>query len=245
MACPEGEGGALQPASRRATVWRYIPEMRMQWPWGSRPFNRIEELAAADVARARGRRKRAIAGYRRVLEANPQDLTVHAKVAPLLASSGDRTAALESFRTAADGQAKAGFHERALSLFIHAAEHYPDEETLWPEIARLHLQRGRRAEAVAALTQGGWRLHLARQHAVAERVLRLALQFEPHDADATAILARTIHAAGRREEAVQLLEGLAVRVHGRRLAAVRGILFRVHPTLRHLWGWAGAIFGRR
>ncbi len=217
----------------------------MRWPWANRPFDRTEALAAADVARARGNRKQAIAGYRRVLEVNPQDLTVHAKIAPLLAASGDRDAALASFRAAADGQARAGFHERALSLFIQAAEHYPDEEPLWPEIARLHLQRGRRAEAVAALTQGGWRLHLARQHAVAERVLRLALQFEPHDADAIAILARTVHAAGRRDEAVALLEELAARVSGRRLRAVRGIVFRVHPTFGHLWAWVRAAFGKR
>jgi tetratricopeptide (TPR) repeat protein len=218
--------------------------MRVRWPWGDRPFDRTEELAAADVARARGRRKQAIAGYRRVLEAHPEDLTVHAKIAPLLAASGDRAGALASFRTAADGQARAGFHERALSLFIQAAEHYPDEEPLWPEIARLHLQRGRRAEAAAALTQGGWRLHLARQYPVAERVLRLALQFEPHDADAIAILARTVRAAGRRDEAVELLEGLAVRVRGRRLAAVRGLLFRTHPTFRHLWAWIRSALGR-
>ncbi len=216
----------------------------MRWPWGNHPFNRTEELAAADVARAHGRRKQAIAGYRRVLEVNPEDLTVHAKIAPLLAGAGDRDGALKSFRTAADGQAKAGFHERALSLFIQAAEHYPDEEGLWPEIARLHLQRGRRAEAVAALTQGGWRLHLARQYPVAERVLRLALQFEPHDADTIAILARTVRASGRRQEAVQLLDDLATRVHGRRLAAVRGILFRVDPSFGHLWGWVGAFFRR-
>jgi len=213
----------------------------VRWPFGKRRFDRAEVLAAADVARARGRRRKAIAGYRRLLEENPSDLTVHARIAPLLAGSGDREAALQSFRTAADGQAKAGFHERALSLFLQAAEHYPDEESLWPEIARLHLQRGRRAEAVAALLNGGWRLYRARRHDVAERVLRLALQFEPHDADVVAILARTLNAAGRREEAVGLLLGLAERTRGRRRAAVRGILFRVQPTFGHLGAWLRAL----
>ena len=213
----------------------------MSWPGRRRPFNRSEELAAADLNRARGRRRRAIAGYRRVLEADPEDLTVHARIAPLLAAAGDREEALKSFRTAADGQSRAGFHERALSLFIQAAEHFPDEESLWPEIARLHLQRGRRAEAVAALLNGGWRLYRARRHDVAERVLRLALQFEPHDADVVAILARTLNAAGRREEAVGLLLGLAERTRGRRRAAVRGILFRVQPTFGHLGAWLRAL----
>jgi tetratricopeptide (TPR) repeat protein len=216
----------------------------MRWPGKRRPFNRSDALAQADLARARGRRRQAIAGYRRVLQADPDDLTVHARIAPLLAGRGQREEALRSFRIAADGQSKAGFHERALSLFIQAAEHFPDEESLWPEIARLHLQRGRRAEAVAALTAGGWRLYLARQYAVAERVLQLALQFDPHDADAIAILARVLSRSGRRAEAVQLLEGVAARVQGRRLAAVRGILFRVHPTLEHLWGWTRALLDR-
>ena len=217
----------------------------MRWPWSKRPSTRVELIALADAARAHGRRKQAIAGYRRVLEANALDLTVHAKLAPLLAAAGDRPGALASFRTAADGQSKAGFHERALSLFIQAAGHYPDEEPLWPEIARLHLQRGRRAEAVAALTEGGWRLHLARRYAVAERVLRLALQFEPYDGDATAILARTLAKAGRRDEGIELLEGVAARTRGRRLRAVRGLVFRLHPTFGHLLGWVGPGVRRR
>lgn len=216
----------------------------MLWPWKKRAYSRTELLASADLARARGRRKQAIAGYRRLLEANPQDLTVHAKLAPLLAAAGDRPGALQSFRTAADGQAKAGFHERALSLFIQAADHFPDEESLWPEIARLHLQRGRRAEAVATLTEGGWRLHVARRYDVAERVLRLAMQFEPYDGDAMAILARTLHKAGRRAEAIALLEDLAGRVSGRRLTAVRRLLFWIRPTAPHLWAWLRASVGR-
>jgi tetratricopeptide (TPR) repeat protein len=216
----------------------------MRWPWSKPPSTRVELIAVADVARARGRRKQAIAGYRRVLEANPQDLNVHAKLAPLLAAAGDRDGALASFRTAADGQAKAGFHERALSLFIQAADHYPDEETLWPEIARLHLQRGRRAEAVANLTEGGWRLLLARRPQLAEWVLRLALQFEPYDGDANAILARVLRKLGRRDEAVAALEGVAARTRGRRLRAVRGLVFRIHPTPAHFWAWMRAAAGK-
>jgi tetratricopeptide (TPR) repeat protein len=210
----------------------------MRWPWsGRRPFDRREVLAAADEARAGGRRRQAIAGYRKVLEQYPQDLTVHARIAPLLAASGDRAGALESFRTAADGQSKAGYHERSLSLLIQAAEHFPDEEPLWPEIARLHLQRGRRAEAVAALTGGGWRLHVARKYPLAERVLRMALELDPGDADAAAILARTLGRSGRRAEAIRLLEDLAAHAEGRRLVAVRGLVFRLAPTPRRLLAW--------
>jgi tetratricopeptide (TPR) repeat protein len=216
----------------------------MRWPWKKRAFVRREVVAAADLARARGRRGRAVAGYRRALEADPNDLVVHAKIAPLLAAGGEREAALKSFRCAADGQAQAGFHERALALFIHASEHYPDDEALWPEIARLHLQRGRRAEAVAALTSGGWRLTLARRFDVAERVLRLAVQLDPEDADTQVILARTLARAGRRAEALRLLEGLVDRERGRRRLAVRGVMFRVAPTPARLWAWVRGLAGR-
>jgi tetratricopeptide (TPR) repeat protein len=216
----------------------------MRWPWKKRAFVRREVVAAADLARARGRRGKAIAGYRRALEVDPEDLAVHAKIAPLLAVSGEREAALRSFRSAADGQARAGFHERALALFIHASEHYPDEEGLWPEIARLHLQRGRRAEAVSALTAGGWRLSLLRRFEVAERVLRLAVQLDPEDADAQVILARALARAGRRGEALRLLEAIAARVGGRRRTAVHGVMFRVAPSPRRLWTWVRGMGGR-
>jgi tetratricopeptide (TPR) repeat protein len=216
----------------------------MRWPWKRRPFDRREVLAEADHARASGRRRQAIAGYRRVLEQHPQDLTVHARIAPLLAASGDRAGALASFRIAAEGQSKAGFHERSLSLLIQAVEHFPDEEPLWPEIARLHLQRGRRAEAVAALTGGGWRLHLAREYRVAERVLRLALEIDPGDADTVALLARTLRRSGRRAEAIQLLEELAAREEGGRRAAVQRLLFWAQPTPRRLWEWLRSSLGK-
>jgi tetratricopeptide (TPR) repeat protein len=217
----------------------------MRWPWGKkRAFVRREVVAAADLARARGRRAKAIAGYRQALEADPDDLAVHAKIAPLLAATGEREAALKSFRSAADGQARAGFHERALALLIHAAEHFPDEESLWPEIARLHLQRGRRAEAVASLTAGGWRLCLVRRFDVAERVLKLAVQLDPDDADAQVILARTLARAGRKARALEILEAVCAREGGRRRTAVQGLMFRIAPTPARLWAWVLGLAGR-
>ena len=216
----------------------------MRWPWQKRAFVRRDVVAAADLARARGRRGKAIAGYRRALEEDPEDLAVHAKIAPLLAASGDREAALRSFRSAADGQARAGFHERALALLIHAAEHFPDEEPLWPDIARLHLQRGRRADAVSTLMACGWRLSLTRRFDVAERVLKLAVQLDPDDSDAQVILARTLARAGRRTEALRLLEAVAGRERGRRRTAVRGVMFRVAPSPARLWAWVRGMVRR-
>lgn len=91
---------------------------------------------------------------------------------------------------------------------------------------------------------GAWRLHLAREYRVAERVLRLALEIDPGDADTIALLARTLRRSGRRAEAIQLLEGLAAREEGGRRTAVQRLLFWVQPTPRRLWEWLRSGLGR-
>ncbi len=213
--------------------------------WTKKAYDRTETLAAADRARARGRRKRAIALYRRVLEATPGDLAVHAKIAPLLARTGRRDEALASFRAAADGQIKAGYPDRALSLVRQAADAYPEELGLWDDIARLHLGRGRRADAVAAMLDGGRRLQRTRHLAVANRVLRRALDIEPWHPEATLLLARVLARGGHPGDALALLEGLSARVRGKSLRRARRLAFRISPTPRHLWRWMAAALGRR
>jgi tetratricopeptide (TPR) repeat protein len=205
-----------------------------------KPFQRTEALAAADRARARGRHKRAIAGYREVLRVHPEDLATHGKLAPLLARRGDRAGALASFRAASDGHVRAGFTDRALAVLAQAADAYPDEEPLWADIARLHLGRGRRADAVAALVRGGRRLLRSRRPQIGESILRLALQIEPWEPDAALLLARTLARVGKRGEAVALLDGLAPRVRGRTLSADRRLAFRLAPSPRRLWRWISA-----
>jgi tetratricopeptide (TPR) repeat protein len=205
-------------------------------------YSRTETLAAADLARAKGRRKRAIAGYRRVLAEDPNDTTVHGKVAPLLAQTGDRGDALASFRRAADGHLRAGFVDRGLAMLSQAVAFFPEETGLWEEIARLHVQRGRRADAVAALVTGGGRLEKVRRRPAAIRILRGALELEPWQPEATLGLARVLAASGEKEEGLALLGGLAARVRGPLLRRVLAQTFRLSPTPRNLWRW---LRGRR
>ena len=57
-----------------------------------REFDRSELLEAAARARTRGRPRRAIALYRRVLAREPRSMDLHARLAPLLAETGSRLA---------------------------------------------------------------------------------------------------------------------------------------------------------
>jgi tetratricopeptide (TPR) repeat protein len=213
--------------------------------WRRPPKTRTELLAAADRARARGRIKKAIAGYRLALELAPGDPAIHARLAPLLARRGLKPEALESFAMAADGQLKAGFLDRAISLRRQAAETFPEEFSLWQELTLLYVRRERRADAVAALLAGGRRLLHSPHLAVGVQVLRRALELEPRHVEVTLLLARLLARGGRKAEALPLLDELDSRVGGATLRRARRLAFRLSPTPRRLWRWVKAAFGKR
>jgi tetratricopeptide (TPR) repeat protein len=204
-------------------------------PWRRKTPDRNELVAAADRARVHGRTRRAIAGYRKALQLAPGDPAVHARIAPLLARAGRREEALASFRAAAEAQLRAGFVDRGLSLLVQAADVFPEEVGLWEEIARLHLARSRRADAFAALLDGGRRLDRLREFALGCLVLRRALEIEPWQPEATRLLARALAKGRRRVEALEILDGLDARARGTARRRARWMAFRISPTPRRLW----------
>jgi len=203
----------------------------------AKPLDRTELLAQADRSRARGRRKRAITLYAALLQQSPNDLTVHGKIAPLLAAEGLRDQAMASFRAAASGQAAAGFADRSIALLRQAADLFPEEEELWVEIADSHVQKGRRGDAVAVLAAGGERLLRGRYRPVGAKMLRRALELEPWNVKATLLLAKTLARERRRDEALALLDGLCRRVAGQARRRARGLSFRLSPSPARLFRW--------
>ncbi len=214
--------------------------------WRKKPFDRIEAIAAADRHRARGSRRKAIAGYRKVLEVDPSDVTAHSKLAPLLAEAGQRGEALASFHLAAQGHVKTGFVDRAVSVYVQAATFFPYEAMLWEELGRLYLMRELRADAVKALLTGGRTLgKRSASRADGARLLGEALAIEPWHPEATLALAHLQAKVGQRSEAKALLTGLADRARGRDLRRARGALFRLSPTPANATRWIKAALGRR
>ena len=200
-------------------------------------WDRTELLAQADKSRTRGRRRRAISLYLKLLEQDPNDVTVHGKVAPLFAAEGMGPEAMASFRAAAAGHAAAGFADRGIAMLRQAADHFPEDESLWTEVANLHIQRGRRGDAGAALVAGGEKLLDGRYRSIGAKVLRRALEIEPWNVQATLLLAKTLAWERRRKEAVALLEGLARRTGGEARNPARRLAFRFSPTPGRLWRW--------
>jgi tetratricopeptide (TPR) repeat protein len=205
-------------------------------------FDRVAALARADQHRQAGRVEEAIAGYREILRWRPDDKVARARLAPLLARSGEREAGLAEFRRLAAEQKKAGFPARAIALLKQAADRWPDEISLVEEAAALELARGRRADAVQALLQAGARLVETPQRPEGTKLVRRALELQPWHVEGTLLYARIVVLDRRRRDAGRLLDGLAARTLGeaRRRAVVAAA--KLAPSPRRLVRW---LAGRR
>ena len=132
----------------------------MGWFGGMRPYDRTRILGAAARARAKNKRRKAIALYRSVLAVERSNPELHARIAPLLAETGQRFDAWVSYQTLAQSCLRDGSTERALAVYREAAGYLPHETQVWLAMARLHLKRGKRSEAVEALLEGACQLNL-------------------------------------------------------------------------------------
>lgn len=190
-------------------------------------------LEAAEDARRRGRVRKAIAGYRRALEMDPNDASIHARLAPLLARKGRLDEARASFLAAARGEEQRGFLDKAIGLYQGAVRYLPREPELWSAMAELHVRRERFADAIRVMLEGAPNLRPAE----AAPLLQRAHELDPYHEDVTIALARALRKSGQRKQARVLLEALMV-LHDSR--ALRAALFRTHPTPVTLWRWITA-----
>jgi tetratricopeptide (TPR) repeat protein len=208
--------------------------------FGQATYDRSKTQARAAKAEARGRKKRAIAEYRRLLEHEPENTVWLGKLAALLARSKHPEEALQKFAVCAEGYEKQGFDEKALAVYRQAAGLLPKQVELWSQIARLHVKRGHAPDAIRALLEGRAKLKKKTLRASAVRLLREALKIEPWHFAAALDLARLLAKDDSRAEARRLCEGLCQRVRGRELRIARAALFRVAPSWAAAWRWLRA-----
>jgi tetratricopeptide (TPR) repeat protein len=209
--------------------------------WG-RNYDRSKTLAAADKARSRGRVRKAVRCYLKVLEHAPGDHVVRSKVAPLLARAGRWDESRQNFDKAASGYLEAGFVPKAIAVWTVAAQTFPEQVEYWERIANEQVKRGKRQDALLALLLGRSMLGKKRQRPLAVLLLRQVLELEPGHFDATLDLADLLRRDGSREEANRLLSGLLVRigkVRGLR-RRVRFAQLRLEPSLRAALDWVFA-----
>lgn len=208
------------------------------------PYDRDRILQEAARAKARRKRHRAIALYRRVLALEPANAELHARIAPLLAATGQSFDAWISFRTAARAHVRQGETERALALLAEATQWLPREVEAWCELADLQRQQGDGREAKQTLLEGFRYFTTGWLRPCAIHLLRRAREIDPWDLDGVIELAVLLAQTRQREEATALLEALALRAQGRDLFRVRAAQFRIAPSLFHAWLWYSAARSR-
>jgi tetratricopeptide (TPR) repeat protein len=202
-----------------------------------RQKSRTEILAEADHARARGRVKKAVSGYRKALESDPTDPFVNVKLAPLLARLGDSQGSARCFRAASKRHLDAGFTDRAAAVALAATGVFPLDAGFRLELSRLNVLRGRRKDAVQALVEGGQAQARAGRPEAAVGLLGNALEIEPWHLDASLALVPVLAGGGNDSGAHKIVDGLLERYRGPVRKRIRWTAFRVWPGLGTFWRW--------
>lgn len=203
----------------------------------ARPYSRSETLGAASKARSKRRWKVAVACYREVLEHQPDDADVHAKLAPLLVKVGERTQAWRSFEAAAESYRKRGFEKRAAAVYASAISELPEHVDGWERLAVLQVAMGLRRDAVETLLRGSAQFRAKRTLEIAVRMLTNAFEIEPWDFDVSMALADGLRRSGDKAHAKQILEELVERAVGKSRRKVRKLLFKTSATPTNAWRW--------
>jgi pentatricopeptide repeat protein len=205
-------------------------------------YDRSRILDAASRARARKQRRRAIELYRWVLAVEPQNVEIHARLAPLLAETRQGFDAWGSYKAVARALLRQGQPDKALAVYREATLKLPREDQAWLAVARLQHKRGNPRDALDTLVEGSRNFRSARLRSRAIQLLRRAREVEPWSFEVVHELARLLARAGQRHEARILLDGLAERSIGERLRRVRGAQLRLSPGPRAAWRWLRAAF---
>jgi len=211
----------------------------------AKSYDRGRILQDAARARQRGRSRKAIELYRRVLEVEPNNPDLERRVAPLLARTRQREEAWLSYKKAADALAKRGFVDQAIGVYSEAKRYLPQEVELWRSLAELELERGRRPDALATLLEGRRRLRRRKQRKGAIALMERARRIDPRHFDTSFELACLLARDGVRLRAARLLEELGGWATGKQLRRVRRRQLRMWPSPGNLWRWLRSLAGMR
>ena len=203
-------------------------------------FDRAKVLEAANKARSKKKRARAIELYRWILAMEPQNQELHAKLGPLLAETGQDFDAWLSFNATARASLREGHIDKAIAVYREAAQLLPLEIQAWQGIGRLERKRGRNMDGVKSLLDGAHRFKRRglRSHAI--YLLRMAREIEPFHFQTVLQLARLLGTTSQRPEAHRMLDGLTQRCSGGQLRRIRAVQFRLSPGVVTAWRWLQA-----
>jgi thioredoxin-like negative regulator of GroEL len=198
-------------------------------------------LNEAHRARNRGRERRAVSLYRRILLEDPHNADVALRVAPMLARRGEGFEAWQLYRRAARDFALDRRWDECLVVYREACRFVPWEFEAWRLCAELQIKLGREDAAFETLIDGRMHFGGASTRAQAIALLSRARAIEPWDAHVVLDLARLYAKAEQPDVALELLACLATRARGTVLRQVRALQWRITLSFRFAWLWLRAL----
>ncbi|MFI5340422.1 MAG: tetratricopeptide repeat protein [Candidatus Methylomirabilales bacterium] len=189
-------------------------------------YDRSESFRRAEKFRSRGRVKKAIREYEKVLAVDPTDLEVHTKIAPLYIRAGRKIQAKASLKRVIAWHEKEGFVEKAIAMLRLALTLDRRDLALSLNLANLYLGKDLKADALRLL-EG------ARRTFRRKRFRQVSL-------------VRLFWRAGRRRDARERLWQMesqwARRKNRKCWRKTRWLLCRRAPSLSTCWGYFISLF---
>ena len=204
---------------------------------GKTHYDRARLLSAAGHARSRGRRRRAISLYRKVLRVEPSNHVLRKRVACLLAQVGRLSEAHEHYRLVTAGLTRRGFDTHAIGVYREALGFLPRERDLWSGLAELQAKQEHVRDAVETLHAGRRRFRSRRRRSDAIALLEQAHCIAPRDVDTAIDLARLLEKSGDHTRAARVLWEAVPGARGRALRRLRMRQLLLSPAPATAWRW--------
>ena len=209
-------------------------------------YDRSDILRKAEEYRSRGRIKKAIREYEKVLAADPQDVDAHAKAAPLYIRIGRKDKAKASLRKVVAGYEKQGFVDKAIGMLRLALKLDRRDLGARLHLADLYLGKGLKEDALRLLER-------ARRTFRGKRFLKEALAVEgkilcvaPEDFRAQVSMVRLLVRAGRdcegRDRLWRMEAQWALKGNSKNWRKTRWLLSRHAPSPSTSWGYFISLF---
>ena len=207
--------------------------------WFSRrnDYDRKHLLRDAREAQRRGKHKQTVSLLRRILVVEPNNVEIHALIAPSLAERGLEFSAWESYVRTATALLRDGKKQLALDFYQDATRRMPRHYEAWISRCAMERSMGRTDEAKRSIADAlpHFRRRAARYPLIS--LLRRLMELDPNDRSALLELAAILSKSGQKEEALMLLASLAKASNGPFLRKVRRTQWNVTPSLTHSWLW--------
>ncbi len=203
-------------------------------------YDRGEILRIAEKHRSRGRIRKAIREYEKILSVDRRDIDVHVKVAPLYIRVGRKEQAKDSLRQVISWYEKQGFNEKAIAMLRLTLTVDRRNPGAYLHLAALYLEKDHAGDArnVLDAARKAFRGKRYRKEALAveEKILSLA----PDDFPTQVSLVRLLWKTGKRQEMLDRLQRMeeqwARRGNKKNWRKTRLLLCRYSPSLSTGWG---------